>query len=154
MQVVGYADDAEGAIAQLLRDPPPCDLVIIDVLLRRGSGVDVLKALQASVRRPRCVVPTNFATTLISDHCLALGGDRVFDKSAEVERLLEHCETLGAGTRLGAAHSRACPPRRPRPTGHGGHDRPRHRRRPGKVAPRPWAPAPAGTSRSQDGGTP
>lgn len=94
VQVVGYADDAEGAIAQLLRDPPPCDLAIIDVLLRRGSGVDVLKALQASVRRPRCVVLTNYATTLISDHCLALGADRVFDKSAEVERLLEYCETL------------------------------------------------------------
>lgn len=94
VQVVGYADDAEGAIAQLLRDPPPCDLAILDVLLRRGSGVDVLKALQSQARRPRCVVLTNYATALIREHCLALGADRVFDKSGEVERLLEYCEAL------------------------------------------------------------
>lgn len=94
VDVVGYADDADGAIAKLGLDPPPCDLAIIDVLLRRGSGVDVLKALRAREARPRCVVLTNYATTLIRDHCLALGADRVFDKSAEVERLLEYCETL------------------------------------------------------------
>jgi len=94
VQVVGYADDADSAIAELSREPPRCDLAIIDVLLRRGSGVDVLKALQARSQRPRCVVLTNYATTLIRDHCLALGADRVFDKSAEVERLLEYCETL------------------------------------------------------------
>lgn len=94
VQVVGYADDADSAIAHLSHDPPPCDLAILDVLLRRGSGVDVLKALQSRDRRPRCVVLTNYATKLIREHCLALGADRVFDKSAEVERLLEYCEAL------------------------------------------------------------
>jgi DNA-binding NarL/FixJ family response regulator len=94
VQVVGYAEDAQDAIAHLALDPPPCDLAIVDVLLRRGSGVDVLKALQARRSRPRCVVLTNYATTLIRQHCLALGADRVFDKSAEVEGLLEYCEVL------------------------------------------------------------
>ncbi|MBL8344923.1 MAG: response regulator transcription factor [Rubrivivax sp.] len=94
VQVVGYADDADGAIAHIAHDPPPCDLVILDVLLRRGSGVDVLKALRFRAHRPRCVVLTNYATRLIREHCLALGADRVFDKSAEVERLLEYCEAL------------------------------------------------------------
>jgi len=94
VEVVGYADDADSAIAHLAHDPPPCDLAILDVLLRRGSGVDVLKALRSREQRPRCVVLTNYATKLIREHCLALGADRVFDKSAEVERLLEYCETL------------------------------------------------------------
>lgn len=94
VQVIGYAEDADGAIARLALDPPPCDLAIIDVLLRRGSGVDVLKALRTRPGRPRCVVLTNYATPLIREHCLALGADRVFDKSAEVERLLEYCEAL------------------------------------------------------------
>ncbi|MBK9135740.1 MAG: response regulator transcription factor [Betaproteobacteria bacterium] len=97
VDVVGFADDAEGAIARLANDPAPCDLAIIDVLLRRGSGVDVLKALQGRQGSPRCVVLTNYATTLIRDHCLALGADRVFDKSAEVEHLLDYCESLAQG---------------------------------------------------------
>jgi DNA-binding NarL/FixJ family response regulator len=94
VEVVGFADDADSAIAHLARDPPPCDLAIVDVLLRRGSGVDVLKALRAREPRPRCVVLTNYATQVIREHCLALGADRVFDKSGEVERLLEYCEAL------------------------------------------------------------
>lgn len=94
VEVVGYADDADGAIAQLAQDPPPCDLAIVDVLLRRGSGVDVLKALRTRQIRLKCVVLTNYASTFIREHCLALGADRVFDKSGEVERLLEYCETL------------------------------------------------------------
>jgi len=94
VQVVGHAEDADSAIARLAQDPPPCDLAIVDVLLRRGSGVDVLKALQARTTRPRCVVLTNYATKPVREHCLALGADRVFDKSAEVERLLEYCEAL------------------------------------------------------------
>ena len=94
VQVVGHAEDAEGAIARLAQDPPPCELAIIDVLLRRGSGIEVLAALRARRTRPRCVVLTNYATPLIREHCLALGAERVFDKSAEIERLLEYCETL------------------------------------------------------------
>ena len=94
VEVVGFADDADGAIARLAHDPPPCDLAIIDVLLRRGSGVDVLKALRERAGAPRRVMLTNYATPLIRDHCLALGADRVFDKSAEVEHLLDYCESL------------------------------------------------------------
>ena len=99
VQVVGFAEDAEAAITELSRNPPPCDLAIVDVLLRRGSGVDVLKALRARGSPLRRVVLTNYATPLIREHCLALGADRVFDKSGEVEGLLAYCEALaGAGT--------------------------------------------------------
>ena len=94
VRVVGYAEDADGAIAQLAHDPPPCDLAIVDVLLREGSGVDVLMALKACASPLKCVVLTNYATALVRDHCLALGADRVFDKSGEVEGLLAYCESL------------------------------------------------------------
>ena len=94
IDVVGYADDAEGAIAKLTGGAPPCDLAIVDVMLRRGSGVDVLKALKESNSPLKRVVLTNYATAMIREHCLALGADRVFDKSAEVESLLDYCEAL------------------------------------------------------------
>ncbi|MCW5634756.1 MAG: response regulator transcription factor [Rubrivivax sp.] len=94
VDVVGFAEDADGAIAELARNPPPCDLAIVDVLLRRGSGVDVLKALRERGSPLRRVVLTNYATSLVREHCLALGADRVFDKSGEVEGLLAYCESL------------------------------------------------------------
>jgi DNA-binding NarL/FixJ family response regulator len=99
IDVVGFADDAEGAIKKLAQQPPPCDLAIVDVMLRRGSGVDVLKALQANKSPLKRVVLTNYATALVREHCLALGADRVFDKSAEVEGLLDYCEALAVSAK-------------------------------------------------------
>ena len=94
VRVVGFAEDATEAIERLAGDPPPCDLAIIDVLLRQGSGVDVLKALHRAASPVRRVVLTNYATDLMRDHCIALGAERVFDKSGEVEGLLEYCGAL------------------------------------------------------------
>lgn len=96
VRVIGFAADAQGAIACLASDPPPCDLAIVDMRLAGGSGVDVLRALQQRGSRMRRVVLTNYATPTVREHCLALGADRVFDKSAEIEGLIDYCETLTA----------------------------------------------------------
>jgi two-component system, OmpR family, response regulator len=96
VHVVGYADNADEAIDRLLDASAQCDLAIVDVLLRQGTGVDVLRALKRSDSRIKRVVLTNYATPLIRDHCLALGADRVFDKSGEVEGLLDYCGALAA----------------------------------------------------------
>jgi two-component system, OmpR family, response regulator len=94
VQVVAWADDAESALAMLDRDPLPCDLAIVDVFLRGGSGLEVLDTLRRHGRPLRCVVLTNYATAAMRTHCLALGAERVFDKSAEVEALATYCEAL------------------------------------------------------------
>ncbi|MFO1271475.1 MAG: response regulator [Rubrivivax sp.] len=96
VQVVGHADSAGDAIDHLLQSPPPCDLAILDVMLRQGSGIDVLNALRKAASPLRRVVLTNYATPLIRDHCLSLGADRVFDKSGEVDALLDYCGALAA----------------------------------------------------------
>jgi len=97
VHVMGYADTASEAIGRLLDAHAPCDLAIVDVLLREGTGVEVLDALKRADSRIRRVVLTNYPTPLIRDHCLALGADRVFDKSGEVEGLLDYCGALAAG---------------------------------------------------------
>jgi DNA-binding NarL/FixJ family response regulator len=96
VQVVGHAETATEAIEKLVLTQPPCDLAILDVLLRQGSGVDVLMALKKADSPLKCVMLTNYATDLIRDHCLALGADRVFDKSHEVESLLDYCGAMAA----------------------------------------------------------
>ena len=99
VRMVGFAETANEAIDKLAHDAPACDLAIIDVMLREGSGVEVLKALQRADSPLKRVMLTNYPTPLVRDHCLALGADRVFDKSREFEELLDYCGALATAPR-------------------------------------------------------
>jgi DNA-binding NarL/FixJ family response regulator len=100
LTVVGTAEDEAGAL-QWLADPQHvCDLAIVDIFLRRGTGLNVLRALQRNGHATERVVLTNYATDEIRRHALALGATRVFDKSGEIDALVEHCMAL-ADTRDG-----------------------------------------------------
>lgn len=92
--VVGHADGAVAAKAALTAVPPPCDLAIVDVFLRDGTGLDVLRALREQRSPVARVVLTNYATPDIRSECLALGADRVFDKSGDIDALVEYCTDL------------------------------------------------------------
>lgn len=99
VKVVGSAED-EGGARLWLDDPShECDLVIVDVVLRSGSGLGVLRA--SAQRRPpsrRFVVLTNYATADMRERCASMGADRVFDKSSELDDLIAYCDGLAAGT--------------------------------------------------------
>lgn len=94
VQVIGQARSESQAVAWLMQ-PPPCDLMIIDIVLASGSGLGVLQAAQACASPMHRVVLTNHATPALRQRCLALGAQRVFDKSCELEALIAWCEELG-----------------------------------------------------------
>ena len=94
LQVVGTADDEAGALRWLADPANGCDVAIIDVFLRRGSGVGLLRALQAQHAGFDRVVLTNYATDDIRRRCRQLGASRVLDKSAEIDALVDHCREL------------------------------------------------------------
>ena len=97
VQVVGSAPDEDAAMNWLTADGRDVDLVIIDVFLKAGSGLGVLKrAAQRSVPGKR-VVLTNYATQEMRKKCLELGADRVFDKSNELDDLVLYCARLANG---------------------------------------------------------
>ena len=97
VKVVGSAPDETSALQWLLRTDVACDLVIIDVFLKAGSGLGVLQQLaQAGVPGKR-VVLTNYATPNMRERCTALGADRVFDKSNELDELISYCSRLADG---------------------------------------------------------
>jgi DNA-binding NarL/FixJ family response regulator len=97
VQVVGHAADESVALAWLADPANRADLVIVDIFLKSGSGLGVLRALQAAGTRSKRVVLTNYATADVREACLRLGADRVFDKSGEVEELLAYCAHLDPG---------------------------------------------------------
>ena len=74
-----------------------CQLGIIDIFLKRGSGLGVLQAMRDSGRNLKLVVLSNFATPDVRRKCLELGADKVFDKSNELDSLIRYCERLAAG---------------------------------------------------------
>lgn len=83
-------------------------LLVVDLFLQQGSGMDVLcQAFQRSAGQS-VVVLTNYATPDVRLRCAELGADKVFDKSTELEEFFAFCsDTSGVHNRRSGA-SNAC----------------------------------------------
>ena len=97
VKVVGSAPDESGALRWLTEPANRCDLVIIDVVLKSGSGLGVLKGSTRGEVSAKRVVLTNYATPDMRRRCAELGADRVFDKSHEIDALIAYCRQLAGG---------------------------------------------------------
>ncbi len=97
INVVGTAEDEATAMLWLAQPDHPVDLVIVDIFLKGGSGLGVLRAAQALPQRRRMVVLSNYATQEMRRKCIELGADQVFDKSHELDALIAYCGHLAAG---------------------------------------------------------
>lgn len=97
VEVVGTAEDEVTAVQWLTRPDSHFDLVIVDIFLKTGSGLGVLRAVNAISPRRNSVVLSNYATPDMRRKCLSLGADRVFDKSNEIEALMAYCGRLASG---------------------------------------------------------
>ncbi len=95
--VVGTAEDEATAVRWLTRPGNDFDLVIVDLFLKQGSGLGVLRAVYGLKPRRHMVVLSNYATKDMRRKCLELGADRMFDKSHEIDALIEYCARLVAG---------------------------------------------------------
>jgi len=96
VEVVGTAEDESTAVQWLTRSSNHFDLVIIDIFLKGGSGLGVLRATNGLPQRHKMVVLSNYATPDMRRKCLELGADRVFDKSNDIDTLIQYCERLAA----------------------------------------------------------
>ncbi len=98
VRVVGSADDEAGAVRWLAQPQNAAELVIVDIFLKAGSGLGVLRAVDAMKRAPGCglVVLSNYATPEMRRRCIELGAAQVFDKSNDIDALLAYCAGLAA----------------------------------------------------------
>lgn len=96
VKVIGWAADEAGALGWLGEPGNRADLVIVDLFLAGGSGLGVLLAASNLPRRNVFVVLSNYTTVDVRRRCLALGAERVFDKSGEIDDLLSYCDELAA----------------------------------------------------------
>ncbi len=94
VMALGWAETEQAARAWLARNPHGWDLVIVDLFLGQGSGLGVLEAARDRGRDQRVVVLSNYATPDIRGRCAQLGADAVFDKSNEIDALVDYCLAL------------------------------------------------------------
>jgi DNA-binding NarL/FixJ family response regulator len=104
VEVVGTAEDEGTAVQWLAQPGNQADLLIIDIFLKSGTGLGVLRAAGLQPQRRHVVVLSNFATPDMRRKCLEMGADQVFDKSNEIDALIQYCGRLANGGAVHSAH--------------------------------------------------
>ena len=92
---LGWAETETEARGWLARHGGDWDLAIVDLFLKQGSGLGVLEACQRRLGEQRVVVLSNYATEDMRKRCAELGADAVFDKSNEIDALVDYCMQQG-----------------------------------------------------------
>ena len=88
MQVTGVADTEAGAL-ELIKSQQ-FDVMVVDVELRQGSGISVVRRTRAGQEQPPfplIIILTNYNLASVRERCLAAGADHFLDKMREFERL-------------------------------------------------------------------
>ena len=70
------------------------DLAVIDLFLQEGSGMNVLDTCRQRRQGQKVVVLSNHSSRDVRWRCMQLGADAVFDKSTELELLVDYCARL------------------------------------------------------------
>lgn len=91
INAVGSAETENEGKAWLAENPDDWDLAIVDLFLKQGSGLGVLASCRERPSRQKVVVLSNYATADIRQRCAQLGVDAVFDKSNEIDALVDYC---------------------------------------------------------------
>lgn len=91
MAVVGMAQTQLEALEWLKEHPAQWDLLVVDLFLVEGSGMEVVKACAARRLTQRVVVLTNYAE-VASSRAMLGGADAVFDKTTQLDEFLAYVE--------------------------------------------------------------
>jgi two-component system, OmpR family, response regulator len=102
IESVGWADNEGEARRWLAEHSRDWDLAIVDLFLKQGSGLGILEASRSRDAAQRVVVLSNYATRDMRQRCLDLGADAVFDKSNEIDALVEYCIAQSGAAQPGA----------------------------------------------------
>jgi len=83
--IVGFASEEVEAVACIRRLKP--DVVLLDIQLSRGNGLEVLRNIKPDGRGPLTIVATNFPYPQYRKRALDLGADYFLDKTTDIEEL-------------------------------------------------------------------
>lgn len=102
VKVIGMsATEDEGQI-WLDQHPQQWDLVIVDLFLKKGSGMGLVQRIKRHRVGQKIIVFSNYVNFNVRKRCAQLGVDAVFDKSTEIDSLVDYCARQCALRRVSA----------------------------------------------------
>jgi two-component system, OmpR family, response regulator len=90
VKVVAGAATEDDALAWLSAHDA-WDLLIVDLFLRGGSGLRLVQHIQRTRPQQKLIVFSNYVNASVRKRCAQLGVDAVFDKSTEIDALVDYC---------------------------------------------------------------
>ena len=85
IEIIGQAQDADQAITSIKKLNP--DVVILDIALPKGSGIDVLQKIKKDKPGPTVIIFTLYTSLQYREKCMAAEADFFFNKSTEFEKI-------------------------------------------------------------------
>ncbi len=85
IEVVGHAEDCLKALEGIDSSKP--DVVILDIRMAGGNGIDVLKRVKNNTPAPVVIMFTNYPYPQYRKNCMGAGADYFFDKSTEFHKV-------------------------------------------------------------------
>ena len=90
VKVIGGTATEEGALAWI-DEQNPWDMLIVDLFLKGGSGMRLVQRVQRARTEQKIIVFSNYVNASVRKRCAQLGVDAVFDKSTEIDALVDYC---------------------------------------------------------------
>lgn len=85
VELVGRAADVPDAVRCIEKMKP--DMVILDLQMLGGSGLDILRAIRPGRPELFVMICTNYTYPQYREECLAAGANYFLDKSTEFEKI-------------------------------------------------------------------
>ncbi|MEO7547680.1 MAG: response regulator transcription factor [Ramlibacter sp.] len=91
LHVVGTSATETDAHRWLSENPWSWDLVVVDLFLKTGTGLALISRVQRAKPGQKVIVFSNYVNQDVRKRCATLGVDAVFDKSTEIDALVDYC---------------------------------------------------------------
>jgi two-component system, OmpR family, response regulator len=91
VRVKGTSATEADALEWLSMNTEGWDMVIVDLFLKQGSGIHLAQHIQRARATQKIVVFSNYINAAVRKRCAQLGVDAVFDKSTEIDALVDYC---------------------------------------------------------------
>ena len=92
IEIIGEAENILETKKRIRKLNP--DVVILDIRMPDGSGIDILKHIKKNNQAPVVIILTNYPYPQYRKKCMELGADYFFKKSDEIEEVLEAFKQL------------------------------------------------------------
>jgi two-component system, OmpR family, response regulator len=91
LKVVGTSATEDEGIDWLQQNGQGWDIAIVDLFLSSGTGIRLVQRLVRQRPNQKIVIFSNYVNAGVRKRCAQLGVDAVFDKSTEIDALVDYC---------------------------------------------------------------